>query len=308
MEIVEEKVQLQRPRSRRRSWLAHLWREWIIESWRSIPPAFARPEPLRWSNDTVTAAWLGHSTVLINFFGINILTDPVLFARVGIRLPGFTIGPKRFIAPALTVRQLPPIHLILLSHAHFDHIDTRTLSCFGQDTQVVTALRTRDLLRWTRLRKITEVGWNEAHRVATAAGELLVRAFRVEHWGARMQYDNYRGYNGYIIEREGRRVIFAGDTALTSSFADLHDDRPYDLAIMGIGAYEPWIRTHCTPEEAIAMAKAAGARFIMPVHHQTFKLSFEPFREPIKRFTAALADEPERVALGAIGETFLLPA
>jgi L-ascorbate metabolism protein UlaG (beta-lactamase superfamily) len=86
----------------------------------------------------------------------------------------------------------------------------------------------------------------------------------------------------------------------------LRNDRPYDLAIMGIGAYQPWIRSHCNPEEAVAMAKAAGARFIMPVHHQTFRLSYEPFREPIERFTAALTNEPERIALREIGQTFVL--
>ena len=76
-----------------------------------------------------TAAWLGHSTVLINFFGINILTDPVLFPRIGIRIPFlFTIGPKRLTEPALRVDELPRIDFILLSHAHFDHIDWRTLN------------------------------------------------------------------------------------------------------------------------------------------------------------------------------------
>ena len=276
---------------------------------RPIPRAFAKPRPNEWSNERLTAAWLGHSTVLLNFFGITILTDPVLFPRIGIRLPFLTIGPKRLTQPALEFHELPPIDLVLLSHAHFDHIDIRTLSCFGPNTQVVTASRTRDLLRWTRLRKITEIGWNEAHRVATAKGELLlVRAFRVEHWGARMQYDNYRGYNGYVIEREGHRVIFAGDTALTNHLAELRNHRPYDLAIMGIGAYEPWIRSHCTPEQAVVMANDAGARFIMPIHHQTFRLSLEPFHEPMERFTAALADSPGRIALREIGETFVVPA
>ncbi|HEX4665507.1 MAG TPA: MBL fold metallo-hydrolase, partial [Chthoniobacterales bacterium] len=197
--------------------------------------------------------------------------------------------------------------LILLSHAHFDHLDWRTLRRFDARTQVVTALRTRDLLGWTRLRAISELRWGEEVEVQTAAGTVLVRAFPVRHWGARLQTDMYRGYNGYVLERKGHRVIFAGDTALTSSFAELRDDRPYDLAIMGIGAYQPWIRSHCNPEEAVAMAKAAGARFIMPVHHQTFKLSFEPFREPIERFVRALADQPERIALREIGETFGLP-
>ena len=80
-----------------------------------------------------------------------------------------------------------------------------------------------------------------------------------------------------------------------------------DLAIMSIGAYNPWIRSHCTPEQAIEMANAAGAQFVMPVHHQTFRLSFEPLREPIERFQAALQDAPERIALREIGETFVLP-
>jgi L-ascorbate metabolism protein UlaG (beta-lactamase superfamily) len=295
-------------RSSARNWIAHLWHEWLLERRRPILPASARPRPQEWSNSQLTAAWLGHSTVLLNFFGVTILADPVLFPRIGLRLPFLTIGPKRLTQPALEFHELPPIDLILLSHAHFDHIDTRTLSCFGKDTEVVTAPRTRDLLRWTRLRKITELGWNETNRVATAAGDLFVRAFCVKHWGARLQYDDYRGYNGYVIERAGRRVIFGGDTALTNNFQDLQDGRPCDLAIMAIGAYQPWIRSHCTPEQAIAMADMTGARFIMPVHHQTFKLSFEPFHEPIGRFISALQSEPARIALRSIGETFVLPA
>ena len=76
---------------------------------------------------------------------------------------------------------------------------------------------------------------------------------------------------------------------------------------MSIGAYNPWIRSHSTPEQAIEMANTAGARFIMPVHHQTFRLSFEPMREPIERFEDALSKTPERIALCEIGETFVLP-
>ena len=98
---------------------------------RKLPPdraCVSKTGSGEWSDDRLTAAWLGHATVLINFFGINILTDPVLFPRCGIRVPFlFTIGPKRLTAPALTVRELPKIDLILLSHAHFDHFDLRTL-------------------------------------------------------------------------------------------------------------------------------------------------------------------------------------
>src|SRR6266849_6077288 len=109
----------------RRNWIAHLSREWLLERRRPIAPAPTRPHPKEWPNNRLTAAWIGHSTVLLNFFGITILTDPVLFPRIGIRLPFLTIGPKRLTRPAMEFHELPPIDLVLLSHAHFDHIDTR---------------------------------------------------------------------------------------------------------------------------------------------------------------------------------------
>ena len=293
--------------SRVRRWLGHLFREWTIESRRPISPAFAKPQPPTWSDAQVTLAWLGHATVLINFFGIKILTDPVLFPRVGIRLPGFTIGPKRLTAPALEFHELPNVDLVLLSHAHFDHLDLRTLRCFDESTRVITARATRDLLKGTRFSHITELDWGQSKSLSTAAGEIEITAFPVKHWGARTQRETYRGYNGYLIERSGHRIIFAGDTAMTGNFAALRRHGPIDIAIMSIGAYNPWIHSHCSPEQAIEMANAAGARFIMPVHHQTFRLSFEPFREPIERFVAALGNTPERIALREIGETFVLP-
>jgi len=293
--------------SRVRRWLGHLFREWTIESWRPIAPAFAKPNPANWSNAQVTFAWIGHATVLINFFGVKILTDPVLFPRIGIRLPGFTIGSKRLTAPALQFHQLPPIDLILLSHAHFDHLDLRTLHCFGESTTVITARATSDLLRHTRFRDVTELDWREAKTLKTATGEINVGALPVNHWGARKQRDTYRGYNGYLLERKERRIIFAGDTAMTNSFAEIRRHGAIDVAIMSIGAYNPWIQSHCSPEQAVEMANAAGAHFIVPVHHQTFRLSFEPFREPIERFEATLRKTPERIALRQIGETFVLP-
>ena len=293
--------------SRVRRWLGHLFREWTIESWRPIAPAFAKPNPSEWDDTLITSAWIGHATVLINFFGIKILTDPVLFPRIGVRLPGFTIGPKRLIAPALEFHELPKIDIILLSHAHFDHIDMRTLHCFDASPKVVTASRTGELLRWTRLRNTTELNWDEQTSLQTSVGKIDIVAVPVKHWGARRRRDSHRGYNGYLLERNGHRILFAGDTAFTNSFAKLRAHGPIDLAIMSIGAYNPWIRSHCTPEQAIEMADAAGACFIMAVHHQTFRLSFEPLREPIERFEDALRAEPKRIALREIGETFVLP-
>jgi L-ascorbate metabolism protein UlaG (beta-lactamase superfamily) len=117
-------------------------------------------------------------------------------------------------------------------------------------------------------------------------------------------------YNGYLIEsgsRGRRRILFGGDTAMTDSFPKLRHNGEIDLAIMSIGAYNPWIHSHCTPKQAVELATAAGAQFIMPVHHQTFRLSFEPLREPIERFQAALSNTPEPTALREIGEKFVLP-
>src|SRR5438094_7201283 len=183
--------------SRVRRWIGQLFREWTMETWRPIAPASATPEPSQWSNTRFTLAWIGHSTVLINFFGVTILTDPVLFPRIGIRLPGFTIGPKRLTAPALEFHQLPKIEILLLSHAHFDHFDLQTLHRFDKHTRVITASRMRDLLRWTRLRNITELRWDELKSIETPAGKIDIVAFSVKHWGARRQQDTYRVYNGY---------------------------------------------------------------------------------------------------------------
>src|SRR5215471_3496632 len=296
--------------SRVRLWLGHLFREWTIESWRPIAQAPAKPDPSKWNDTQITLAWLGHATVLINFFGVTILTDPVLFSRIGIRLPGFTIGPKRLTAPAFSFDELPKIDLVLLSHAHFDHLDLRTLGRFDRTTSVITARATSDLLKRTRFSEVSDLDWGESKTLSTAAGEIEVTAFSVKHWGARMQRDMYRRYNGYLIEsraRGGRRIIFAGDTAMTENFAALRRHGQIDIAIMSIGAYNPWIQSHSTPEQAVQMANAAGARFVVPVHPQTFRLGFEPFCEPIQRFEAALSKTPERIALRKIGETFVLP-
>src|SRR5262249_36918617 len=237
-----------------------------------------------------------------------ILTDPVLFPRVGIRLPGFTIGPKRLIAPALEFHELPKIDLILLSHAHFDHFDLQTLRCFDENTAVVTARATSDLLKRTRFRDITELHWVQGKGRKNAGGNIGVTAFPVKHWGARKQRDMYRGYNGYLLERKQRRIIFAGDTAMTDSFIQLRQHSDIDIAIMSIGAYNPWIRSHCTPEQAIEMANDAGPDLMVPLKHQTFRRGLEPTREPIERFETALHKTPQRIALREIGETFVLPS
>jgi L-ascorbate metabolism protein UlaG (beta-lactamase superfamily) len=274
----------------------------VAETRRPVARPKFHPIPEEWEDNAITACWLGHSTVLMNFYGVTILTDPVLFRRVGADLRIGTVGPKRLIEPALTVRQLPPIDLVLLSHAHMDHLDLPTLKRLPSSARVVTARATGDILHRTRLKNVTDLGWGEKGVVNTANGSVHIQAFEVKHWGARWRRDTYRGYNGYVLNREGKKIIFGGDTALSETFRSLRSRGPYELAIMPIGAYQPWVCSHCTPEESVRMANEAGARYFLPVHHQTFSLGQEGPAEPIERLEASL--ESERLALRDVGETF----
>ena len=274
----------------------------IAETSRGIAKPRIKPTPERWEPNAITAAWLGHSTVLINFYGVTVLTDPALFARIGVDIGPGTIGPKRLIAPALNVNELPPIDLVLLSHAHMDHLDVPTLKCLPCSSRAIVARATGDLLASTRLKQVTELGWGQKATVTTGHGAIEVAAFEVNHWGARWRRDTYRGYNGYVLEREGKKILFGGDTAMSETFKSLHSRGPFAMAVMPIGAYQPWIRSHCTPEQAVHMADAAGARYFLPIHHKTFALGREQRNEPLARLESAL--ETERLALREVGETF----
>jgi L-ascorbate metabolism protein UlaG (beta-lactamase superfamily) len=274
----------------------------VDEAGRPILKTKFTPTPSLWDPNAITAAWLGHSTVLLNFYGVTILTDPVLCKRVGADTFMGTIGAKRLIAPALKPGQLPAIDLVLLSHAHMDHLDPVTLRALPGRPLAVTAHSTSDLLRHTNLKSPTELAWGEKTRVTTTHGDVQVEAFEVNHWGARWKVDKYRGYNGYVISREGRKIIFGGDTAWSTSFRDLRKNGPYDLAIMPIGAYQPWVCSHCTPEQAVQMANDAGAHHFLPVHFKTFAFGREGVSEPVERLQAAI--EPERIAWRDVGATF----
>ena len=280
-----------------------LWNEMARETMRPVGPPPERPRPEAWAATGLSAAWLGHSTVLLNIDGFTILTDPIFSDRAGVSLGPVKLGIKRLVAPALGLDQLPKIDLILLSHAHMDHFDLPSLARLAsRQTTIITAANTSDLLRVRRYKQVRELSWDERFRVGPAE----CRAIEVKHWGARMRSDTYRGYNGYLVEVGRRRVLFAGDTALTCAFGRVRDSRPIDLAIMPIGAYDPWIRNHCTPEQAWQMGNDAGAEFFLPVHHQTFRLSREPFYEPIDRFHSAAGSETSRIGLGKIGQEFRL--
>lgn len=270
---------------------------------REILPAPLRPNPNKWPDAGLHVAWLGHTTVLLKLDGYTILTDPVFGSRIGLNFGPVTVGLKRIVEVALPAFELPHIDMLLLSHAHMDHFDLPSLRHLeNRRTTVITADHTSDLLRPSRYANVQELRWKET----VQAGAAKVTAFQVAHWGARMRSDIYRGYNGYLIELGKHRIVFGGDTAYTDSFKQLRSTQPVHLAIMPVGAYDPWIRVHCNPEQAWMMANDAGAEFVLPVHHQTFELSREPRFEPIERIVAAAGPNPERVCIRQIGEEFHL--
>jgi L-ascorbate metabolism protein UlaG (beta-lactamase superfamily) len=276
----------------------HVERDIRAKRRRVLPAPFV-PYPKKWPDQGLHAAWLGHSTVLLKIDGFTILTDPVLGKRCGVRMGPVTVGLRRMVAPAMLRPQLPHIDLILLSHAHFDHFDLRTLrSLENSGTAVVTASNTSDLLRVRRYGSVQEIGWGDRLRF----GPLSILGIGVRHWGARLRTDTHRGFNGYLIESRRHRVVFGGDTAMTDAFRVARSSRAVDLAILPIGAYDPWIRSHCNPEQAWRMGADCGAEHLLPVHHQTFRLSREPYFEPVERFVAAAGSRPERVVATRIGQ------
>ncbi len=276
--------------------------ERIAESRATMTPAPARPAPATWSDERLTLAWLGHATVLINFYGTWLLTDPALRARVGVRAGVVTLGPRRLIEPALSVRELPRLDAVLISHAHMDHCDAGTLRRLDKNVRAVVQQGNGDLVR--RFSRVDELAWGEQ----TEIDGTRIEAIEVNHWGARTLTDKGRGYGGFLVEKNGRAIVFGGDTAYTKAFSQLRRRRTkIDLAILPIGAYDPYIYVHANPEQSWTMAREMNATYLLPMHHSTFKLSREPVGEPIERLLVAAGRERWRVALTEVGATWSLP-
>ena len=259
------------------------------------------PRPAAWPGDRITLAWLGHATVLLQFGGTRLVTDPVLESRIGIGRGWLKLGPRRYSAPALAPGQLAPLDGILLTHAHMDHTDRGTLARLPRHAQVVVQSGNRDLER--RFRRVSELRWGDR----TTVNDVHVTALPARHWGARLVWDRHRGYGSYLLEWRGHRALVVGDTALTDVFHPLAGRGGVDIVVLPIGAYDPWIANHASPEQAWSMAEAMGARWIVPIHHNTFRLSREPAHEPLERLLAAAGPERDRVVITRIGQEWTLP-
>jgi L-ascorbate metabolism protein UlaG (beta-lactamase superfamily) len=260
------------------------------------PPAPHKPDLSNWQQQELAAIWVGHATVLLRLGGMTILTDPVFSSHVGLGLGLMTAGPRRYYAAALRPRDLPPIDLILISHSHFDHLDRPSLLRLPKRTPIVTARNTRDLIEDLGFKEVIELDW----RQKTTVGSVTLTAVEVNHWGARTIFDRHRGYNAYLLETAHHRVLYGGDTAYFEGFKFVGK---VDLAILGIGAYDPYIHAHATPEQVWQMADQVDADYLLPIHHTTFRLSHEPMDEPIQRILTQARKEgkEDRVIVREIG-------
>jgi L-ascorbate metabolism protein UlaG (beta-lactamase superfamily) len=245
----------------------------------------------------LATVWLGHGSVLLRTGGVTVLMDPVLTERIGMNIGGMTFGLPRLSPVPVYPEHLPPIDLILISHAHFDHLDKPTLRRLASPkTTVITARRTARLIP-PGFGSVIELDW----QCRAKFRGLDLSAIRPAHWGARTALDRARGYNSYIVRSSDHGLLLAGDTALTSAFENLKD---LALAVMGIGSYEPWEHAHATPEQVWEMFQASGARRLLPVHHSTFPLGDEHIHEPLERLLKIASPDHHRVIPAAPGQVW----
>jgi L-ascorbate metabolism protein UlaG (beta-lactamase superfamily) len=256
--------------------------------------------PSRVAGAELKATWVGHSTVLVQTAGLNILTDPFLSERAS---PVPFAGPRRVRPAALAARDLPPIDIILLSHNHYDHMDLPALRAIAAHhaPHVVTP---RGNARWIRHAssrfRIDELHWGES----LESGGARIHLTPALHWSKRRLFGaNTALWGAFVLETPGGAIYFAGDTGYGtgSTFADVREKFGAPrLSLLPIGAYEPrWFMhpQHMNPEEAVKAHVHLESRTSLAIHHGTIQLTDEAIDAPVAALAAALSQhsvDPER--------------
>jgi L-ascorbate metabolism protein UlaG (beta-lactamase superfamily) len=248
------------------------------------PPA----EPGPRGDAAAALTFIGHSTFLIQTAEANILTDPMYSDRAG---PWNRMGPRRARPPAVRLEDLPPVHVVLLSHNHYDHLDRRTLAMLADrfDPLVVTPLGNAALVRASGIRRVEELDWWQQG----SAAPLPITLTPAHHFSARHPWDRNRAlWGGFVLTTGGRRIYCAGDSAYAPLFGEIRRRLgPPDLALLPIGAYEPrWFMraVHVNPAEAVQAFLDLDAAEAIGMHHGTFQLTNEGIDEPVRALEEAL--------------------
>jgi L-ascorbate metabolism protein UlaG (beta-lactamase superfamily) len=185
---------------------------------------------------------------------------------------------KRIKRSGLKIQDLPRIDLVLLTHAHFDHFHKPTLRRLPQPKIGVMPRGVGDLAQNLGFARIIELDWWESF----SQRDWKVTFTPSRHWGARMLRDQHRGYGGFLLEHQGRKIYHAGDSAYFDGFKEIGRRLAPEIALLPIGAYHPesFRRVHMGPDEAVKAFRDLHARWLVPMHYGTFKLSFEDLNEP----------------------------
>src|SRR5947208_5149859 len=228
-------------------------------------PVFPRLSP-----GQVALTWIGHASFLIQFHDLNVLIDP--------NFANWLFLLKRLKRAGLKIKHLPPIDLVLLTHAHFDHFHKPTLRRLPHPRIAVMPWGMSDLAYGMGFERISELEWWESF----SRGDWKVTLTPSKHWGARILRDDHRGYGGFILEHGGRRIYHAGDSAYFDGFKDIGARLKPEIALLPIGAYFPdsFRQVHMGPDEAMRVFHDLRAQWLVPMHYGTFKLSFEHIDEP----------------------------
>lgn len=260
-----------------------------------VPNTRFDPPPARVEGGALRVTNVGHSTVLVQTGGVNILTDPVWSDRAG---PFGMFGPRRSRGPGLPMEILPEIDLVLVSHNHYDHLDLATLAALARLPQakgarVLTPLGNEALIREAGPGlAVSEMDWGERFKGPRG---VAVHALPALHWSARGLSDRRKAlWASFVIEAPGGTVYFCGDSAYGQGEVFRQARQRFGefrLALLPIGAYEPrWFMSsaHMNPEEAVKAMKDLNAKRAMATHHGVFKLSDEGISKPVEDLALAL--------------------
>lgn len=214
--------------------------------------------------------WIGHASFLMQFADLNVLIDP--------NFANWLFLLKRIKRAGLVIDDLPPIDLLLLTHAHFDHFHKPTLRRLPAPKLAVMPWGMGDLARGLGFQRIIELQWWESF----IHGDWKVTLVPSQHWGARVIHDHHRGYGGFVLEKRGRRIYHAGDSAYFDGFKEIGRVCRPEIALLPIGAYFPenFRKVHMGPDEAIKVFLDLKSDWLVPMHYGSFRLSFEEMDEP----------------------------